>query len=249
MYKMYLVGSKYLLTSPVIGVPDANHRVVAPTDELLPCDFQRHNPYPLCGQRCRWNMCCENEIHVRNATRARLISAFKMKAATGNECICNNDALNDFKSHDGNSCRVLFSLFALLTHSFPIYILLWKLSVYTPTGTVEWRAQTWEDSPSSVSTDVWCTVTSHAHDPIPHNLITPSSPAEASRPLHSTTAFTAPSWPSILLAHVHVPGDQTMIAPSSEQLTTFPLHMHSPLGTRNVPIRNYHTTWALFIYK
>ena len=89
--------------------------------------------------------------------------------------------------------------------------------------------QTWEDSSSWVSTDVWCTVTSQAHDPIPHNLITPSSPAEASRPLHSTTALAAPSWPSILRAQVHVPGDHTMIDPSSEQLTTFPLHTHSPL--------------------
>lgn len=99
--------------------------------------------------------------------------------------------------------------------------------------------QTWEDSSSWASTDVWCTVTSHAHDPIPHNLITPSSPAEASRPLHSTTALAAPSWPSILRAQVHVPGDHTMIDPSSEQLTTFPLHTHSPLGYEETYVQ-YH---------
>ena len=90
---------------------------------------------------------------------------------------------------------------------------------------------------SSLSTEVWCTVTSQAQDPTPHSLITPSSPAEASLPRHSTTAFTADVCPSKLRAQVQVPGLQTMILPSSEQLTTLLLHTQRPLKERKICIK------------
>ena len=97
--KMYLVGPKYLLTSPVISVPDANHRVVAPTDKLLPCDFQRHDPYPLWTTVRMKHVSREIKTYSQ-CNQSKINQCFKITAAAGIECICNNDALNDFKSHD-----------------------------------------------------------------------------------------------------------------------------------------------------
>lgn len=98
------------------------------------------------------------------------------------------------------------------------------------------------------------TVTSHAQEVLPHSLMVPSSPADASLPRQLTTTLAAvPSstvhsyrrfgsiqslgyytyscrspCPSIDRTHVQLPGDQTLIVPSSEQLTTLSLQTHKP---------------------